>query len=124
YPHIDMYETGEHAGRLLLDLLAGRIKPVSHWIQLPLMSHTLESATGKGAMKQAVEAAIQAETDGALAASVFAGFSLADIPAPFVSVVTVTDNDPDLAERVSQRIADLIWKQRSGFIYHSEPLVD
>jgi hypothetical protein len=24
YPHIDMYETGAHAGRLLLDLLAGR----------------------------------------------------------------------------------------------------
>lgn len=124
YPHIDMYETGEHAGRMLLDQLAGRIKPVNHWIQLPLMSHTLESATGKGAMQQAIEAAIQAEADGVLAASVFAGFSLADIPAPCVSVVTVADNDPDLAKRVSQRIANLIWEQRAGFIYQSEPLAE
>jgi len=122
YPHIDMYETGEHAGRLLLDQLAGRIRPTSRWIQLPLMSHTLESATGKGAMQQAVQAAIQAETEGALACSVFAGFSLANIPEPFVSVVTVTDNDPQLADRISGKIADLIWEQRQGFIYQSEPL--
>ena len=27
YPHIDMYETGEHAARLLFDLLAGRSRP-------------------------------------------------------------------------------------------------
>ena len=28
YPHIDMYETGEHAARLLFDMLAGRARPV------------------------------------------------------------------------------------------------
>ncbi|EJN07196.1 M81 family metallopeptidase, partial [Herbaspirillum sp. YR522] len=35
YPHIDMYETGEHAARLLLDLLARRSRPVIGWRQLP-----------------------------------------------------------------------------------------
>ena len=45
YPHIDMYETGEHAGRLLFDLLAGRSKPAMRWHPLPLMAHTLRSAS-------------------------------------------------------------------------------
>ncbi|WP_164173783.1 M81 family metallopeptidase, partial [Stenotrophomonas maltophilia] len=31
YPHVDMYETGEHAGRLLFDKLAGRANPVLAW---------------------------------------------------------------------------------------------
>ena len=29
YPHIDMYETGDHAGRIRLDWLAGGPRPVS-----------------------------------------------------------------------------------------------
>src|SRR6185503_8198702 len=29
YPHVDMYETGVHAGRLLFDTLDGRIQPVT-----------------------------------------------------------------------------------------------
>ena len=57
YPHIDMYETGEHAGRLLLDMIAGRTKPVIAWRRLPLMVHTLRSRTDIGAMHEAVQMA-------------------------------------------------------------------
>ncbi len=125
YPHIDMYETGEQVGRLLLNMLDGKASYGVCWKALPLMSHTLRSTTLEGAMQRAVEAAQAAERDGMPAASIFAGFSLADIEAPCVSVV-VTGQKDDLAaaQAVADRIAEQIWNERTGFVYESEPLND
>ena len=123
YPHIDMYETGEHAGRVVFDMLAGRGKPAMRWRRLPLMAHTLRSASVGGAMGRAIEAARQAELDESLAVSVFAGFSLADIEAPCVSVVVVDASSPQRAQAVADRIAKQMWEEREDFVYRSEPLV-
>ncbi len=124
YPHIDMYETGAHAGRLLMDVLKGRARPYMRWRQLPLMAHTLRSATHFGAMQRAVEAAKTAEQTHALAVSIFAGFSLADIAAPCVSVVVVDEHSPERAQATADRIAQQIWDEREAFIYRSEPLAE
>jgi microcystin degradation protein MlrC len=124
YPHVDMYETGEHAGRLLWRMIDGDFKPVMAWRRLPLMTHTLRSDTSNGAMRDAVQAARDAEGRGVAAASVLAGFGLADIPRPCISVIVVTDNDRALAEDTAARIAAGIWAQRDGFVYRSEPLQD
>lgn len=123
YPHIDMYETGEHAGRLLLAMLQGRARHRVHWHPLPMMGHTLRSTTLQGAMLRAVDAARAAEAEGMPAVSVFAGFSLADIEAPCMSVVvTGHAEDPAAAQAVADRIAATIWEERAGFVYDSEPL--
>jgi len=122
YPHIDMYETGEHAGRLLFDLLAGRSRPFTRWRGLPLMAHTLRSASFTGAMQRAIEAARAAEASESLAVSIFAGFSLADIAAPCMSVVVVDAHAPERAQATADRIAAQIWAEREAFIYRSEPM--
>lgn len=127
YPHVDMYETGEHAGRLLLDMAQRSQTHAVCWRQLPLMSHTLRSTTLGGAMKRAVEAARSAEAEGVPAVSVFAGFSLADIEAPCVSVVATGRDLPDgmrAAQEAADRVAAQIWDERAGFVYDSEPLSD
>jgi len=117
-----MYETGEHAGRLLLDMIAGHTQPVIAWRRLPLLVHTLRSRTDIGIMHDAVQMAKNAEQNGMLGVSVLAGFSLADIAAPCISVVVVADGDRQAAERVADDIANFIWKNRDGFVYESEPL--
>ncbi|MBK7060341.1 MAG: M81 family metallopeptidase [Rubrivivax sp.] len=123
YPHVDMYETGAHAGALLLNMLKGHARHSVRWHPLPLMSHTLRSTTLEGAMQRAVQAARDAEHDGMPAVSVFAGFSLADIEAPCMSVVVTGDADnPQAAQSVADRIAHQIWDERNGFVYESEPL--
>ncbi|SAK44694.1 MlrC domain-containing protein [Caballeronia hypogeia] len=123
YPHVDMYESGEHAARLLLDLIHGKAKPVIAWAQPPLLTHTLRSATAEGAMKRAVDAAREAEDEeGVLAVSVLSGFSLADIAAPCISVVVVADGERTKAQQVAHRIARQIWSERDGFVYRSAPL--
>ena len=121
YPHVDMYETGEHAGRLLWQTLDGELQPVTAWRRLPLMTHTLRSATSAGAMQAAVEAARAEEAGGLAAVSVLAGFGLADIPHPCISVVVVADGDRAGAEAAATRMAAAIWAQRDGYIYRSEP---
>jgi microcystin degradation protein MlrC len=127
YPHVDMYETGLHAGRLLLAMLQGEQRYTVRWRQLPLMSHTLCSTTLFGATQRAVQAAQAAEQDGLPAVSIFAGFSLADIPAPCVSVVATAIDSPQgvaYAQATVDRIAEQIWAERSQFVYRSEPLVE
>ncbi len=122
YPHVDMAETGEHAARLLFDRIAGRTHPVTRWRQLPLLSHTLRSASADGAMRRAVDAARAAEQwPGVLAATVMAGFSLADMMDAGMSVVVTVDGDPALAQQVADRIARQVWDEREGFVYRSEP---
>ncbi|MEK8053274.1 M81 family metallopeptidase [Ideonella sp. DXS22W] len=125
YPHVDMYETGEHAARLLLAMADGQARYAVRWHRLALMSHTLRSSTLEGAMAAAVAGAREAEGQGVPAVTVFAGFALADIPAPCVSVV-VTDTDDTAGHARAQRTADAlagqIWAQREGFVYRSEPL--
>ncbi|SAK45493.1 MlrC domain-containing protein [Caballeronia pedi] len=123
YPHVDMYESGEHAARLLLDLIHGDAKPVIAWAQPPLLTHTLRSSTADGAMKRAVDAARAAEReDGVLAVSVLSGFSLADIAAPCISVVVVANGERTKAQEIADRIARQIWAERDEFVYRSAPL--
>ncbi|MGB3429308.1 MAG: M81 family metallopeptidase [Burkholderiaceae bacterium] len=123
YPHVDMYETGEHAARLLFGWLDGGARPHVAWAQPPLLSHTLRSATGDGAMRRAVERAREAEHNGLLAATVFAGFSLADFRDAGVSVVTVGQTR-EAAQRAADELAHSIWRDRDGFVYTSVPLAD
>lgn len=125
YPHVDMYETGAHAARLLLAMLQGGPRHTVRWHSLPLMSHTLRSTTLEGAMLRAVDAARAAEHEGLPAVTVFAGFSLADIAAPCMSVVvTGYASDPQAGQAVADRIARQIWDDRAQFVFDSEPLQD
>jgi microcystin degradation protein MlrC len=121
YPHVDMYETGAHAARLLFDWIAGGPRPHVAWAQPPLLSHTLRSATGAGAMQRAVERARAMEDDGLLAATVFAGFSLADVRDAGMSAVAV-GRSPQEAQRAADALAAQLWAEREGFVYTSEPL--
>jgi microcystin degradation protein MlrC len=123
YPHVDMYETGAHAARLLAHWLDGGTRPRLAWAQPPLLSHTLRSATGEGAMQRAVRRARQMEAEGLLAASVFAGFSLADFRDAGVSIVTVGRSRGE-AQQYADELARQVWAERDGFVYRSEPLAD
>jgi microcystin degradation protein MlrC len=123
YPHVDMYETGAHAARLLFGWLDGGTRPQVAWARPPLLSHTLRSATGDGAMRRAVERARSMQADGLLAATVFAGFSLADFADAGMSIVTVGSSRIE-AQRAADALARQLWAERDGFVYASEPLAD
>ncbi len=127
YPHIDMYETGIHVGGLLRDTLKGKIRPTMAYRQIPLLSHTLRSNTNEGAMKLAVEAAIELEKKpGVLGASILAGFSLADFKDAGMSVIVIVDElsspSNELAHQCADQLQNMILSQADGFIYDSSPI--
>ncbi|MCC2595920.1 M81 family metallopeptidase [Pusillimonas sp. MFBS29] len=124
YPHIDMYEAGQLAGQLLLQKMAGQISTAVAWRRLPLMTHTLKSSTQSPAMKAAVGKAIQLEEQGVVhAATIMAGFALADIPAPCISVIVV-GKDQASAQQAADTLAEGIWADRDGYVYESPSLAD
>ena len=124
YPHVDTYDAGQQIGRVLLDQLAGKVKPVMAWGNRPMLPHTLCMGHEFEPMKTLQEMARAAERDGALAASVFGGFPLADIESAGLSAVVSTDGDPDAARAMAERLLDAAWERRAGFSYHGEPLAE
>src|SRR3990170_4295670 len=96
YPHVDMGETGERAGRTLARALDGEVEPVMVWGFRPMLTSTLVHAPSRQPMKDVVDLAIAAEAGGAvLNASVFGGFPHADVPHLACSAVLACDRRAD-----------------------------
>ena len=125
YPHVDMYDTGAHAARLLFDMLAGKIKPMVAIARPGVLAQTLcQNTEIPGAMRDGVEFARGLERRGALAASVFGGFYLADIADAGMSVVVITDGDAARAASWAEDCSALLKSRRDEFIFQQTPLAD
>jgi microcystin degradation protein MlrC len=122
YPHVDMRETGEQAGRIVLDMLAGKCKPVMRWGNRPMIPHIMRQATEDEPMRSLIAEARRLESGDVLAATVFAGFPHADIRDAGLSAVVVADGDADAAEAAKERLLDMAWASRERFVYRGEPL--
>ena len=122
YPHIDMYETAELAGRILVDHLQRGVMPTMSWGNNPMLPHIMRQGTDDMPNRALQERAMEMERDGALAVSLFTGFPHADISQAGLSVVVATDNDPDLAGKLRDELLDQAWADRTDFVYRLEPL--
>ncbi|MGH1491886.1 MAG: M81 family metallopeptidase, partial [Acidimicrobiales bacterium] len=122
YPHLDMYEAGQHAGRLLVRMLDGEINPVMAWDSRPILAQTLRMGHEDEPMGPLLEMARRQEAQGLLASSVFGGFPLADIWRAGLSVVTIADGDRSRAEEARDELLDAAWAEREEFVFESKPL--
>ena len=122
YPHLDMYEAGEHAGRLMVRMLDGEIDPIMVWGSRPILAQTLRMGHEDEPMGPLLEQARLFESKGLLAASVFGGFPLADIWHAGLSVVTISDGDRAAAEAAREELLDAAWAEREEFMFESRPL--
>ncbi len=122
YPHIDMFETGLRAGRLMMRTLAREISPVMVWGNCPMLPHVMRQGTDDFPNRELQARAIEMEQEGALAVSLFTGFPHADIYNAGLSVVVVTDNNPELAEQYRDELLEGAWQNREKFVYQRESL--
>jgi microcystin degradation protein MlrC len=122
YPHTDMHIVGRQVAQILFDAMAGLVRPVMAWGNRPLLAQTLRMGTADEPMKSLVEAARAAETGTILAATVFGGFPLADMPEAGLSAIVVADGDRPAAEAARDALLDRAWQQRDDFLYHGEKL--
>jgi microcystin degradation protein MlrC len=116
YPHVDAYETGLRAARLLFATLAGTLSPVVALRRVPLLPQMLRQVTSEEPMRAAFALA-QAATDGrdVVDVSVFGGFPLADSAVTGPSVVAI-GNDAAAVARIASRIATVLWDGRARLV--------
>lgn len=124
YPHVDVYETGQRAGRAIFAMLAGKAKPAMAWGNKPMLPHVMRQGSDDSPNKELQARCREMEKQGALSASLFVGFPNADIHNAGLSAVVVTDNDPALARRFTDELLDTAWAAREKFVYQLEPLAD
>ncbi len=125
YPHVDMYETGKRAGRTLMRMLDGEVRPVMAWKSLPMLTHMLRQTPSQQPMKDIMDRAIAAEAGGeVLNASILGGFPLADIPHVGLSAVVVTDGDAHRAEDLRDELLRMAWSRRADFVFPIEPMAE
>jgi len=114
YPHIDMRETGRHAGRLLDAAMRGAIRPVTLRVHVPMLDEANAGRTDvpETAALYADARASEAE-HGILAVSVNAGFSEADITEMGPTVLVTHDAGAAArAREIAEGLAGRIWANR------------
>jgi microcystin degradation protein MlrC len=122
YPHTDMYEIGHQAGEILIKSIQGNINPVMAWGNRPILAQTLQQGTNDEPMRTLVGMAREAGQTEALAATVFGGFPMADMPEAGLSAIVVTDGDRAKASAINAELLAAAWARRESFVYHGEPL--
>ena len=121
-PHVDMYERGAEACRILRGIIKGEIEPVMEIEKPPILL--------KGGLMTIVDTPLQVHKspfflavnrarryerrDDVVNVSVCSGFGDADVPHAGVSVVATTDGRETLAKEIVEEIGRLLWRMRHG----------
>ncbi len=122
YPHTDMAEVGRTTARIIRRMIEEGLKPVISWGQAGILAQTLRMGTADEPMKTAQAMTREAEKrPGILAASVFGGFPMADIPDAGLSVVIVAESRA-AGDRSRDEIMAYCKSQRDEWAYRHEDL--
>jgi microcystin degradation protein MlrC len=117
YPHVDMEAIGMVAARCMAETVRGNLKPTMAIRKPGIITPSVFQGTGTQPSKAIMERAKaweEREPD-VFCVSVAFGFAYADVPDVGATVIAVTHDNPDLAERVAQDVSDFIWEQRQPF---------
>ncbi len=113
YPHVDFFETGERAARLLLRIMAGEVRPVTARVEIPALVRGDELITATGLFGESIRAAQAIEASpGGLSAGMFIGNPFTDVLDLRTNAFVVTDGDEARARREAEQMAAGFWKHR------------
>ncbi len=112
-PHIDTFDRGFQAAEIMAKIVRGEVEPVQVVLKPPMVYNIVfQSTFDEPLLPVTSESKIVEEHEKVLAVSVAGGYQYADVPAMGPSVVVVTDNDRNLAEKEAQRLSDMLWETR------------
>ena len=125
YPHYDAHLQGERAARALVRIARGTYRPTTATRKPPVITATVYQWTGQSPSMDIMERARrwEAREPGAVV-SVFYGFPWADVPDVGATVMVMTNDDQELADRIADDMADYIWRVRASFAGGQYPQPD
>ncbi|MBC7852281.1 MAG: M81 family metallopeptidase, partial [Pirellulaceae bacterium] len=113
YPHVDFFETGERAARLLLRIMTGEVRPVTARVKIPALVRGDELITAIGLFGESIRFAQAIEASpGGLSAGMFIGNPFTDVLDLRTNTFVATDGDEERACREAEQMAAGFWQHR------------
>jgi microcystin degradation protein MlrC len=114
YPHVDFFETGARAAKVLLKILHEGARPVTARVKIPALVRGDELITETGAIRECIELAQQVEhSPPGISAAIMWGNPFTDVPELRTNSFVVTDNDEILAREQAIELANRFWKNHT-----------
>lgn len=115
-PHIDVYETGQRAANLIIDILNNKIKPMMYVQKIPMITQAENHMSDRGIFKKLIDYAISLEKlDNVVSVSIFPMQPWLDVQEAGWSTLVITNNNYLLAKELSEELAKKIWIHRNDF---------
>ena len=116
YPHYDSHYQGQRAARLMVNTLRGDYKPVMATRKPGIITPSVYQGTGVSPAMEIMERARRWEDRvPGVYVSVAFGFAYADVPDAGATVMVISNDDQELADRIADDMNDYIWRHRYEF---------
>jgi microcystin degradation protein MlrC len=120
-PHVDMKNTGIRAVTAMLKTLDGEIKPTMALKKPGIVVPSVFSATTVSPAKDIIERVLEWEQKpGVVDVTALFGFSWSDVHTLGMSMIAVTDDDPELAQEIVGDLSDFAWSRRKELTGRTE----
>lgn len=120
YPHTDLDDRGREAVSLLEDVHAGRLRPVIHVEQLPILLPT-STTDGDSPSARANDVCFEVEArPDVVDCTLMHGFPFTDIPEVGTSIIAIANGDRDAAQEAAKAAATWVWEHREDFRVENE----
>jgi len=124
-PHLDFFETGARAMRLMGAALAGGKAPVLSYRKTKLMASSEGHDTTFGPMRAVLDRLHEFEKmPGVLDATVFCTQPWLEVTELGWSALVVTENDPVLGQTLADELALMMWDRREAVLFRKEKVED
>ncbi|MCL5111090.1 MAG: M81 family metallopeptidase [Chloroflexi bacterium] len=123
HPHVDFYDTGVRAMRLLVKAMRGEAKPVVAYRKLPMMASAERHNTSLPPASEVMGRCLEMEQEaGVLAATYFPSQPWMDLSELGWATVVVADGDRALAQAKADELAQMCWQRREQYLVHKTPV--
>jgi len=114
-PHVDMGETGRRAAQAMVGMLKGDITPVAVLKKPGIVVPSVYSATTVNPAKEIIDGVRKWEKHVRVVdVTALFGFAWSDVRQLGMSMIAVTDNDPDLGRQVVDDLSGLAQKKKKA----------
>lgn len=107
YPHIDIYETGYVAAKIMEETLDGKLSPVMAYRRIPFLLPLFPSDFPEMQTLYGIAKKLQ-DTPGARCVRFAHGFFPCDIEEMGMTVIAISDGDRNLAEKLADELSNAI----------------
>lgn len=124
-PHLDIFETGARAMRLMAAELADTKKPTLNYRKIKLMASSEGHDTSFGPLRAVMDRLHEIEKmPGVLDATIFCTQPWLDVTELGWSALVVTEDDPALGQKLADELAMMMWDRREAVLFRKEKVED